>query len=95
MLLSALFTLCAGVLGRAVDDVQQLPLVTESVLRKIPGGSIVNLCPESKDSDLLAINRIVNEPQNPYLYVLGTINQLALCLTTMMQKRRATCLHLG
>lgn len=77
MLLWIIYALCAITLSRAVDEVQQFPLAPESVSRPgdMPGSSIVGLCPESRDTDVLAIKRIANRPQIPYLYVISTIWQ--------------------
>ena len=44
----------------------------------MPGGSVVRVCPESRDSDLLKIERIVNKPQVPYMYVCSS--DLRLCM---------------
>jgi len=33
----------------------------------VPGGSIVKLCPGSHENDILAISRITNDPETPYL----------------------------
>ncbi|KAF4633678.1 hypothetical protein G7Y89_g4420 [Cudoniella acicularis] len=69
MLLLVISALCAVTLGRAVDAGQQFPLVPGSASGPgdIPGGSIVRLCAESRDTDALEIERIVNVPQVPYL----------------------------
>jgi hypothetical protein len=67
----AISTLYAVALGRAIEEVRQHPLSIGNArgLEDIPGGSIVKMCPESRDTDVLAIERIVNEPQVPILYV--------------------------
>jgi hypothetical protein len=71
MLLLAIYLLYAVALGRAVEQGRQHPLVgNSSGLRDVPGSSLVRLCPESRDDDVLAIERIVNIPQLPVLYVL-------------------------
>jgi hypothetical protein len=64
MLLLVIYLLYAVALGRAVEEGRQHPLVLEnpSGLGDIPGGSIVRLCPESRDTDVLAVERIVNRP---------------------------------
>ncbi len=67
MFILVIYALCAGVVGRAVEKVPQSPLILGSGARIVPGDSIVKLCPESRDSDLLVIERMVNEPQTPYL----------------------------
>lgn len=59
--------LFAEVFGRAVGSISQSPLVPTDYDRILPGGSIVQLCPESRPSDLLVIERIVNEPDTPWL----------------------------
>lgn len=56
-----------GVLGRIAGSISQSPLVPTDYGRILPGGSIVQLCPESRPSDLLVIERIVNEPDTPWL----------------------------
>ncbi|KAF2154836.1 hypothetical protein K461DRAFT_291745 [Myriangium duriaei CBS 260.36] len=53
-------------LGRVVDNPGQLPLVPGDGPR-VPGNSLVVQCPESNRSDLLAISRLQNKPQIPYL----------------------------
>lgn len=75
MLLLAICGLYAAVaLGRVVEEGRQRPLFgNPSALENLPGGSIVRLCPESHDSDVLSIERIVNKPQVPILYVSTTI----------------------
>jgi hypothetical protein len=75
MLLLVIYVLYAVALGRAVKEGRQRPLVlgNSSGLGDMPGGSIVRLCPESRDTDVLAIERIVNSPQVPILYVLTRI----------------------
>lgn len=64
MLFLAIYALSVGTFGSAVDEV---PLMLGSGPQDVPGGSLVKLCPESHDGDLLAIERIVNKPQTPYL----------------------------
>ncbi|KAJ3473473.1 hypothetical protein NLG97_g10287 [Lecanicillium saksenae] len=53
------------VLGRAINEEQQHPLVPkiQSGLGRLPGHSLVTLCPESSDADALAIEKIINKPQ--------------------------------
>ena len=69
----------AVVLGQAINEGPQHPLLDIPSssrlalgleLERLPGDSIVRLCPESRETDVLAIERIVNSPQVPYLYVL-------------------------
>ncbi|KAF2236376.1 hypothetical protein EV356DRAFT_530997 [Viridothelium virens] len=69
MLLLGIYVLFAVVSGGAVREGQQYPLVLGNTggLGHMPGGSIVKLCPESRDTDVLAIERIVNSPQVPVL----------------------------
>lgn len=62
----SVYALCAAILNSAVGE-RQIALVPGDSARDVPGDSIVSLCPESRGSDLLAIERIVNEPQVPYL----------------------------
>lgn len=71
MLLLIISILSVVALGRVVEKGRQHPLMRldPSGLGDIPGGSIVKLCAESRDSDVLAIERIVNSPQLPILYV--------------------------
>ncbi len=76
MLLSLMFTLvfyilCAVALARAIDEGSQLPLISVGTqsFRGVPGGSIVRLCSDSRDTDIMDIERIVNVPQVPYLCV--------------------------
>jgi hypothetical protein len=66
--------LFVAVLGRAINEEQQHPLVPEipSGLGRVPGHSIVRLCPESRDTDALAIENIANRPYVPYLYILNS-----------------------
>lgn len=71
MLLWALPVLCTTVLGRAVERDRQHPLALKN--GGIPGDSIVTLCPESRKSDILVIERIINRPQRPILYVFTMI----------------------
>jgi len=61
--------LFVAVLGRAINEEQQHALVPEipSGLARVPGHSIVRLCPESRDTDALAIEDIANRPYVPYL----------------------------
>lgn len=75
MLLLLIYVLHAVALDRAVEEGRQQLLVPGSSdgLEDVPGGSLVRLCPESRDTDVLAIERIVNRPQTPYLYVLATV----------------------
>lgn len=71
MLLWALPVLCTTALGGAVERDRQHPLTLKN--GGIPGDSIVTLCPESQKSDILAIERIINRPQRPILYVFTMI----------------------
>lgn len=73
MLLLVTYMLYAVALGRAVKEGQQhlLVLGNPSPLGDIPGLSIVKLCPESRDTDILAISRIDNWPVIPILYVMS------------------------
>lgn len=88
VLLLLVSALCSSISGRAVDQIHQIPLVHASaddypgdVPGGIPGSSIVTLCEESQDTDILSIYRLVNMPQVPHLYVLLTINiLLELCV---------------
>lgn len=78
MLLLAIYVLYAAVLGRAVGEVRRIPQTPlvfgePSGLGGMPGGSMVTLCPESRGSDVLVIERIINRPQEPILYVLPRI----------------------
>ena len=75
MLLLVFNVLYAAAVGRVVEESRQRPLRLEypSGLGDIPGGSIVRLCPESRDTDVLVMERIVNKPQLPILYVLTPI----------------------
>ncbi|TAQ89242.1 hypothetical protein B7494_g2440 [Chlorociboria aeruginascens] len=69
MLLLIIYLLFAVVFGRVIEEGQQhrLDLGNPSGLGDMPGGSIVRLCPESRDTDVLAIERIINRPQLPIL----------------------------
>lgn len=75
MLLLIIFVLRAVALSRTVEDSRQhlLMLGNPSALDDLPGGSIVKLCPESRDTDILVVERIVNRPGLPVLYVLRAI----------------------
>ena len=79
MLLLVNYMLYAVALGRAVEETQQHRLGLENTggLGDMPGDSIVRLCPDSRDTDILAIERIVNTPQVPLLYVFATIRPSA------------------
>ncbi|KAI9649430.1 hypothetical protein NHQ30_002006 [Ciborinia camelliae] len=65
MLLFPICVLYAAALVKAVKEVQQNPLIfgNSNSLGEISGDSIVKLCPESRDTDLLDIERIVNRPK--------------------------------
>ena len=69
MLLVVISVLHAVVLGKPIEKGRQQPLVVgnPSGLQEIPGGSIVKLCSGSRDTNILAISRIVNSPQVPIL----------------------------
>lgn len=71
MLLWVISVLCTTALSRAVERDRQHPLTLKN--GGIPGDSIVTLCPESQKSDILAIERIINRPQMPILYVFTMI----------------------
>lgn len=60
------YALCAAILSVAVGE-RQIILISGDSARDVPGDSIVRLCPESCGSDLLAIERLVNQPPIPYL----------------------------
>lgn len=70
MLFLFILLLHAFAQGRTIDNDRQLSLNLEdsSIFREIPGDSIVKLCPESLDTDILKIEKIVNRPE-PILYV--------------------------
>ncbi|KAJ8064940.1 hypothetical protein OCU04_007244 [Sclerotinia nivalis] len=57
--------LYAAALGRTIEENRQHPLAlgNPSSLAEIPGDSIVKLCPESRDTDLLVIESIINRPK--------------------------------
>lgn len=73
--------LYSAALGKAVEEGRQYPLVygKQNGLGNIPGGSIVRLCPESRDTDVLAIERMVNRTQVPILY--GPLQNSIVCLS--------------
>ena len=67
-----LYAVASGsTISSAVGEDRQYPLVLENQrdTREPTGDSIVRLCPESSDIDVLAIERIVNSPQVPFLCV--------------------------
>ncbi|KAB8296272.1 hypothetical protein EYC80_009046 [Monilinia laxa] len=74
--------LYTAALSRVVEEDRQQPLVLENLkgLEEIPGDSIVKLCPESRATDILAIERIVNRPE-PVLdeeidvFIWGTLSR--------------------
>jgi hypothetical protein len=71
MLLLAIYLLYVVALGTIAEQGRQYPLLgNSSGLRHVPGSSLVRLCPESRDDDVLTIERIVNIPQLPVLYLL-------------------------
>ncbi|KAF7853618.1 uncharacterized protein EAF02_011923 [Botrytis sinoallii] len=65
MLFLVIFLLHAFAQGRNIDNDQQRPLTLEnsSIPREIPGDSIVKLCPESLDTNILKIDKILNRPE--------------------------------
>ncbi|THV53034.1 hypothetical protein BGAL_0061g00100 [Botrytis galanthina] len=65
MLFLFILLLHAFAQGRTIDNDRQLSLNLEdsSIFREIPGDSIVKLCPESLDTDILKIEKIVNRPE--------------------------------
>ncbi len=65
----ALCPLRASALGSRINNTAQFPLTLAHGFQDVPGGSIVKPCPESHHSDILAIERIFNKPQVPYLQV--------------------------
>ena len=67
MLFVAIWTLYAGTVTSAAIEMLETPLILAESPQNVPGGSLVKLCPESGDGDVLAIERIVNKPQTPYL----------------------------
>ena len=75
MLLFTIYVLNAVALGRAVEEGQQHPMVfgNSNGPGNMPGGSLVTLCPESRNTDVLEIGRIVNWHLVPYLYASAKI----------------------
>lgn len=76
MLLLVISTLYAIASGGEMGKNRQQPLALPGS-EVMPGSSIVKLCPESHNTDVLNIERIVNEPPVPYLYVTTSACQYA------------------
>ncbi len=73
-------------MGSRIDNTAQFPLTLAHGFQDVPGGSIVKPCPESHRGDVLAIERIVNKPQVPYLQVPCFNLAIRSRLTTRPQK---------
>lgn len=64
--------LCIVAYGRSIEDYRQrLLTLANPTAPDVPlDWSIVQMCPESRDDDILSIERIINRPLLPILYVL-------------------------
>lgn len=67
MLVLPLYAMYAGAVSSTVDSKAQFSLTGIHGAQDVPGDSIVKRCPEFRYDDVLAIERIVNQPQIPYL----------------------------
>ncbi|TGO09785.1 hypothetical protein BTUL_0154g00080 [Botrytis tulipae] len=65
VLFLAISFMCTAIQGGTIQNNEQhlLALEITLVFGEIPGNSIVKLCPESRETDILKIKKIVNRPK--------------------------------